>query len=131
MILDSSAVVAILNGEPEAERFSHLITHAPGVSIAAPTLLELFIVADSAREPRVRSAVDAVLSRIDARVVPFTAEHAALARGAYRDYGRGSGHPARLNFGDCITYAVAKATDEPLLYKGDDFRLTDIRSALA
>ena len=131
MILDSSAIIAILNDEPEAETFSHAIAHAANIAIAAPTLVETFLVADSGRDPRVRSAAEAVLGRIDPVVVPFTAEHAAIAREAHRNYGRGSGHPARLNFGDCMTYALAKSTGEPLLYKGDDFGHTDIRSALA
>jgi len=130
VILDSSAIIAILTDEPEAERLSRALEEAVNVSIAAPTLVETFVVADRAREPRARAAVDAMLRDIDPEIVPFTAEHVAIARQAYRDYGRGSGHPARLNFGDCITYALAKTTGEPLLFKGDDFGHTDIRSAL-
>lgn len=131
MIVDSSAVIAILAGEPDAEVMSNALETASRVAIAAPTLVELYIVADRARDPRARSALDELLRTVDPRIEPFTAEHATIARQAHRDYGRGSGHPARLNFGDCFAYALAKATGEPLLYKGDDFGHTDIRSALA
>jgi len=131
MIVDSSAIIAILNGEPEAAAIADAVEAASAVRIAAPTLLELCIVADRAHEPRARSALDELLRALELRVEPFTAEHAAIARQAHRDYGRGSGHPAALNFGDCFAYALAKATGEPLLYKGDDFVHTDIRNALA
>ncbi len=130
MIVDSSAVIAILAGEPEAAVMTGALETASRIAIAAPTLVELYVVADRARDPRARSALDDLLREIDPRIEPFTAEHAAIARQAHRDYGRGSGHPARLNFGDCFAYALAKATGEPLLYKGDDFVHTDIRSAL-
>ena len=70
------------------------------------------------------------MRRYSVRVEPFTAEHAALARQAWRDYGRGSGHPAKLNFGDCLAYGFAKAEREPLLFKGSDFPRTDIEPAL-
>ncbi len=131
MIVDSSAVIAILAGEPEAAAISGALESAERVAIAAPTLVELYVVADRARDPRARVALDDLLRAINPRIEPFTAEHAAIARQAHRDYGRGSGNPARLNFGDCFAYALAKATGEPLLYKGDDFGHTDIRSALA
>jgi ribonuclease VapC len=130
MIVDSSAVIAILANEPEAEAFSDALQTARRVAMAAPTLVELYVVADRARDPRARSALDDLLRTIDPEVEAFTAEHAAIARQAHRNFGRGSGHPARLNLGDCFTYALAKATGEPLLYKGDDFGHTDIRSAL-
>lgn len=130
MILDSSAIIAILADEPEAPALSRAIEDASGTSIAAPTLVEIYVVADRARDPRARSAVEAIIRSIDPHIEPFTAEHATIARQAHRDYGRGSGHPARLNYGDCFSYALAKATGEPLLYKGDDFVHTDIRSAL-
>jgi len=73
---------------------------------------------------------DALCERIGMVVIPFDEQQARIAREAYRDFGKGSGHPARLNFGDCLAYALAKAMDEPLLYKGSDFSHTDVRSAL-
>lgn len=130
MILDSSAVIAILADEPEATAFTGALESAQKVTIAAPTLVELYVVADRARDPRARSALDRLLHTIDPQIEAFTAEHAVIAREAHRTFGRGSGHPARLNLGDCFAYALAKATGEPLLYKGDDFGHTDIRSAL-
>lgn len=130
MILDTSALIAILRDEPDARRFADEIADAPTVSISAATLVEYFLVADRPRDPAARGRADDVLRRADAAVVPFTAEHAALARQAHRDFGRGSGHPARLDLGDCFAYALARATGEPLLYQGDDFARTDVRSAL-
>jgi ribonuclease VapC len=130
VIVDSSAVIAILADEPEATAFTGALESARKVMMAAPTLLELYVVADRARDPRARSALDHLLRTIDPQIEAFTAEHAAIAREAHRNFGRGSGHPARLNLGDCFAYALAKATGEPLLYKGDDFGHTDIRSAL-
>ena len=87
-------------------------------------------VVEARRDPVTARVVDTILSRFGIEIEAFTREHAELARAAYRDFGRGSGHRARLNFGDCISYALATATGEPLLYKGDDFGHTDIRSAL-
>jgi ribonuclease VapC len=130
VIVDSSAVIAILADEPEATAFTKALDSARTVTMAAPTLVELYVVADRARDPRARSALDRLLRTIDPQIEPFTAEHAAIAREAHRNFGRGSGHPARLNLGDCFAYALAKATGEPLLFKGDDFGHTDIRSAL-
>jgi ribonuclease VapC len=130
VIVDSSAIIAILAGEPEASAFSSALESASHVAIAAPTLVELHVVADRARDPRARSALDDLLRAVDPEIVAFTVEHATIAREAHRNFGRGSGHRARLNFGDCFAYALAKATGQPLLYKGDDFGHTDIRSAL-
>ena len=130
MIVDSSAIIAILADEPEATAFSNALEAASNIAIAAPTLVELYIVADRARDPRARSALDDLLRAVDPEIVAFTVDHATIAREAHRNFGRGSGHAARLNFGDCFAYALAKATGEPLLFKGDDFTHTDIRSAL-
>ncbi|MGO4956908.1 type II toxin-antitoxin system VapC family toxin [Luteococcus sp. OSA5] len=127
MILDTSAVVAVLSGEPERAQFVELMASAARVCIAAPTLLELGMVIDGAANPVLSRALDSLMQQLDVEVLPFDAAQAKLARDAFRDFGRGSGHPARLNFGDCITYAAAKACGEPLLYKGQDFCHTDIR----
>jgi len=130
MIVDSSAVVGILNSEPDAEALEDALIAARKRRMSAGTLLELYVVVDGKRDP-VRSArLDELLQRSDVAIVDVTAEHARLARAAYRDFGKGSGHPARLNFGDCFAYALAKVTGEPLLFKGDDFGHTDLASAL-
>ena len=130
MIIDSSAIVAIVRDEPDASALSETLLRAGRVRISAATYLETSIVVEARRDPVAVRVVDTILDRFGIELEAFTAEHAEIARAAYRDFGRGSGHPARLNFGDCISYALAKATGEPLLYKGDDFGHTDIRSAL-
>ena len=130
MIVDTSALVGILNGEPDAETTEDALVSARTRRISAATLVELFVVIDGKRDP-VRSArLDELLERSDVEIVDVTAEHARIARRAYRDFGKGSGHPARLNFGDCFSYALARATGEPLLFKGDDFVHTDLTSAI-
>ncbi|MDJ1113896.1 type II toxin-antitoxin system VapC family toxin [Microbacterium dauci] len=130
MIVDTSALIALLQNEACAEAIDVATESAAWRGISAATLFEAAIVADGTSDP-VRSArFDALIAGLDIEVVPLTAAHAAIARQAYRDYGRGSGHPAKLNFGDCFSYALAKERGEPLLYVGDDFAHTDIASAL-
>lgn len=97
--------------------------------MAAPTYLELLIVLQNKQVTRPRESLDAVLEAFQVDVVPFTAAHARIAQEAYLRYGRGSGHPAKLNFGDCVSYALAKASGQPLLFKGDDFPHTDLKPA--
>ena len=130
MILDTSAVVGILNRAPDAERLEDALVSARNRRVSAATLVELFVVIDGKRDP-VRSArLDELLQRSDVEIVDVTAEHARIARSAYRDFGKGSGHLAGLNFGDCFSYALAKVTGEPLLFKGDDFGHTDLTAAV-
>ncbi|MDE0545196.1 type II toxin-antitoxin system VapC family toxin [Microbacterium sp. C7(2022)] len=130
MIIDTSALIAILQGEEGSDRIVQAIADARRPAISSATLVEASIVADGPRDP-VRSArFDAMVRSFGLDVVPLTAEHVRIARSAFRDYGRGSGHPAKLNFGDCLTYALAAERDQPLLYVGDDFAHTDLRSAL-
>jgi len=129
VIVDSSAIVAILRREPEARQFSDAIETAETCRISAATFLETSIVIDSARNPVASNQVEALIAEAEIIIEPVTAEQARIARAAYRDFGRGSGHPARLNFGDCFAYALAKDLGEPLLYKGTDFGETDVRSA--
>ena len=90
-------------------------------SISAATLLEASIVADGTRDPVRAARFSALIDALELRVVPFDAEQAGIARRAYREYGRGSGHPARLDLGDCFAYALATVSREPLLFVGDDF----------
>jgi ribonuclease VapC len=125
MILDASAAMAIFKRESEAVEFAQLIEADPHTQISAVSVVEL---AHAAGRSRTRE-IDAFLHDGQIDVVPFTALHAGVARLAFLEYGRGSRHPAKLNFGDCMTYALAKVTGEPLLFKGDDFSHTDVESA--
>ena len=129
MILDTSAILAILKSEPEASRFSDALSGAERIAIAAPTLVELGMVAESRAGETVRPRIDRLLQSMKVEVVPFTADHAAVALDGWRRYGKGR-HPAGLNLGDCFAYALAKARGEPLLFKGDDFARTDVKAAI-
>lgn len=131
MIIDSSALVAIMLAEPDATRYLGALAAAKEARMSAATYVETGIVADSSRNTADGRRLDALLREARITVEPVTETQAAIARQAYRDFGRGSGHPAALNFGDCFAYALAKDLGEPLLFKGDDFTHTDIRSALA
>lgn len=129
MIVDTSALIAILKGEPEAAAFKAALLGSASVELSAATYLEACIVTDGYRNPLLRARFDEILEEIGVVIEPFTAEQARIARQAYRDYGKGSGHRAQLNFGDCFSYALARVKREPLLFKGDDFVHTDVRSA--
>lgn len=124
MIVDSSAILAVLFGEPERDAFVDLLIDRDA-RMSAASLTEAGIVADQ-RSPRLGRALDALVDQFDITVKPVTRRHAQLARTAYRRYGRGTGSPARLNFGDCLTYALASEAGESLLFKGDDFTHTDL-----
>jgi ribonuclease VapC len=128
VIVDSSALIAILRAEPEAEGFALAIEGAVTVRISAASYVEIGAVVDQARDPVVSRRVDDLLDVMGAIVEPVTAEQASIARAAYRDFGKGSGHAAGLNFGDCFSYALAKSSGEALLYKGRDFVHTDVTS---
>jgi ribonuclease VapC len=121
MIVDTSALIAILRDEPEARDFAIAIAEADRRRISAANYLETAIVIDGSRDPIASRRFDDLLREAEIGIEPVTAEQARVAREAYRDFGRGSGHAARLNFGDCFAYALAKTTGEPLLFKGDDF----------
>ncbi len=129
MIVDSSALVAILKREPEHAEFSALLETTKDVRVSAATYVETCIVVDSLRQPVASRMLDDLVERSEIVIEPVTAEQARIARQAYSDYGKGSGHPAGLNFGDCFSYALARDKREPMLWKGDDFGHTDIRSA--
>src|SRR5690348_4535797 len=130
MILDASALIAILRGEPDAPRMARAIEAATQRRLSAATFVEVGAVVDSSRDPVASRRYDDLLRAAHVTIEPVTEQQARLARQAYRDYGKGSGHPAGLNFGDCFAYALAKDTGEPLLYKGDDFGHTDVAAAL-
>ena len=130
MIVDTSAVVAILRGEEDSKLYTDAIEEAIVCRISAGSLLETGIVIERSRNPILRRKLDVLLKDADFVIEPVTEEQVKIARDAYRDFGKGSGHAAGLNFGDCFAYALAKDTGEALLFKGDDFSETDIRSAL-
>lgn len=126
--LDTSALVAIALREPDMGGFKAAIEAADTLLIGAPTMLELrLVLAGKFGTREIESILDLAVPP-GTRVVPFDADHLAVAGAAFRRFG---GRPARLNFGDCMAYAVAAVADCPLLYKGEDFAATDIRSALA
>jgi ribonuclease VapC len=129
VIIDTSAIIAILQTEPETAEFLTILYNAQSRRLAAPNFLEAAIVVERMGDPIAIQRLDDFIQDVNISIEPFTAEHARVARAAFRDFGRGSGHPARLNFGDCMAYALAKVMGEPLLFKGDDFSRTDIAAA--
>ena len=130
MIVDTSAVVAILTDGPERGRMVDAILDAPSAVMSAATYLELGVVVDRRADPVLSRRLDELLGALGVTVVDLTAGQAVLGRAAYRDFGKGGGHPARLNLGDCFAYALASERGEPLLFTGDDFGHTDVTSAL-
>jgi ribonuclease VapC len=128
--IDSSALIAILSLEPDAQNLLSIIARAPARIMSAVSLLESSIVlAARKKEAGIWQPFDEFLSEARIEVMPFNEDQARLARAAFLKYGKGR-HPAALNFGDCAAYALAKSRNVPLLFKGDDFRKTDIISAL-
>ena len=128
MIVDTSAVLAVLFGEPDAERYERAIAGAPRCRMSVAGFLEAAIVLESRTGVAGGYELDLFLERAPIELVPVTPDHAQAARRAWRRFGKGN-HPAGLNFGDCFAYALAEATREPLLFKGRDFALTDIEAA--
>jgi len=126
MVLDSSAIVAVLLREPEAVPFAEAIAAGAPKLLSAASLVEASIVIESRRGLEGGRDLDLFIYRAGIEVVPVDAEQAELARIAWRNYGKGR-HPAGLNYGDCFSYSLAKATGEPLLFKGNDFKSTDIQ----
>jgi ribonuclease VapC len=128
MIVDTSAVLAILFEESDAELYARALTEADSCRMSAASFVEAAAVIDAQTKDRGSRQFDAFIRRAAIAVEPVTEEQAHIARQAYADFGKGR-HPAGLNFGDCSSYALAKVT-EPLLFKGKDFKKTDIVSAL-
>jgi len=125
MVLDTSALIAILSGEPEQDAFIQAIEQADTRLLSAATLLEASIVIEARYGSAGAHHLDRLLDRAAVEVVPVDVEQARAARAAWRRYGKGR-HSAALNFGDCFSYALAVTCGEPLLFKGNDFARTDV-----
>jgi ribonuclease VapC len=130
MIIDASAIIAILRDEPEARSFASAIAAAKARRISAVNYVEAAVVIDGSRNPIASRRFDDLFRVAELVVEPVTETQARIAREAYRDFGKGSGHSAGMNFGDCFAYALAKEASEPILFKGDDFSRTDLTPAL-
>lgn len=131
MIVDASAILSILFEEPDRRRYSDVLMDYAGDAVISPVnYLELALRLDRGDStPELSSAIDPLLNKLGVHLVAVEPQHAYLAREAYRQFGKGN-HPAKLNLGDCFAYALAKARGEPLLFKGDDFRQTDVEAAI-
>jgi ribonuclease VapC len=127
--VDSSILVAIFKQESDAPRLVQRLLSFDRRVISAVNFLESAIVCEDWGKPAGQEDYDKMVSSLDLEIVPATAAQTAIARGAHRQFGKGRGRPAVLNFGDCFAYALAKDLDAPLLYKGNDFAQTDIRAA--
>jgi ribonuclease VapC len=128
VIVDASALIALIHREPGWERLVGALDAAPYAAVAAPTLAEAMIVL-AARDVS-PTVLPALLAAADIDVLPFGTDHAYEAAAAFRRFGKGR-HPAALNYGDCLAYAAAQVADAPLLFVGDDFARTDVRAALS
>jgi len=130
VILDTSAAMSLLVGESDAPVIGAALSSTERRAISAASLVELYLVAGGRGGDALLADAGTLVREFGIEVVPFTAEHAVIARDGWRRFGKGR-HPAALNLGDCFSYALAKARGEPLLFKGDDFSRTDVRAAIA
>jgi len=130
MIIDTSAIVAILRAEPEAEAFARAIAEARSRRVSVVNFVEAAAVIDGSRDPIATRQFDELFREAHLVVESVTATQALVAGEAYREFGKGSGHPAGLNLGDCFAYALAKELGEPILFKGDDFKRIDLSGAI-
>lgn len=128
MVLDTSALLAILLGEPERDDFAAAIAADPVRLVATVSALEAAMVIEAKKGPAGGRELDLLLHSAAVEIVPFASDHLALAREAWRTFGKGR-HPAGLNFGDCCSYALSRHSGEPLLFKGRDFAQSDVRAA--
>ena len=129
MIIDSSALLAILLVEPDETKMLAAVMAAKPKRMSAANWLETAIIVDSKNNPNVAATFDAIITELDIEIVAVSPEHTVVARAAYQRFGRGR-HPAKLNYGDCFAYALARSTGEPLLFKGNDFSQTDVEPVL-
>ena len=128
MIIDTSAIIAVLFNESDAEIYANAIAQADVCRISAATYVEAAVVIEVQTSGSGSRQLDAFMRRAGITLEPVTEDHAHIARQAFTDFGKGR-HPAALNYGDCFSYALAKATGEPLLFKGRDFSKTDLIAA--
>ena len=128
MIVDSSAVLAVLYREPDAERYERAIAESPNCRMSVANMLEASIVLEGRGGAAAGHELDVFLESAAIELAPVTVEHAEAARRAWRRFGKGN-HPAALNYGDCFAYALANVAGAPLLFKGEDFSQTDIKAA--
>jgi ribonuclease VapC len=132
MIIDTSVLIAILRREPGYHDYIVKLASAAGnLSISASTMLEAHIVLQRLGQDGLEQKLVEMVENYTFKILPFSPSQSALAADAHKQYGKGSGHPAKLNFGDCFAYALAKESGDPLLFKGNDFSQTDIKSALS
>ncbi len=130
MIIDTSVIVAIMKEEADADAIhAAMIDAETSLVMSAATYLETGIVVDSLRQPVLSERLDKIIEEYEIQIAPVTESQVRIARQAYCDFGKGSGHPASLNFGDCFAYALATERGEALLFKGNDFSHTGIRRA--
>lgn len=129
MVIDTSAIFAILFGEKEAGEFAQAIASDPVRLMSAASVTECMIVVEAKKGEFGARELDLLIHKANIDIVPFSKEHAEVARQAWRKYGKGN-HPAGLNLGDCFSYALAKISNEALLFKGSDFNKTDIKRYL-
>ena len=125
MVIDTSAIIAILTAEPETKRLAHAIATDPKRMMSSFSLLEAGIVIETRKGESGGRELDILLHRTNIEVIPLTSDQTQLAQEAWRRFGKGR-HPAKLNIGDCCSYALAKYSGEPLLFKGNNFSQTDI-----
>jgi ribonuclease VapC len=130
VIVDSSALVAIIRAERDFEIYVDALEKSALSKMASPTYLELCMVVVANRDAQSKQIVDYLCRKFRISIIDFTTEISEIAFAAFIQYGKGRGHPAQLNFGDCISYATSKSELMPLLFKGNDFRLTDIECAV-
>lgn len=130
MVIDTSAILAILNGEPEAETFTDAILNDSTRLMSAGTALEISIVVRARKGQQAIKELDSFLSMAEIDIVNFDQNQLTIACYAFEHYGRGMNNSAKLNFGDCFAYALSKTSGEPLLFKGDDFSQTDITAVI-
>ena len=128
MIIDTSAICAILFLESDARHYAETIEQADECRMSAGSLLEASLVVESRGGSAMGDQLDALIEQESIEIVPVTAQQVAAARRAWRRFGKGN-HPAALNLSDCLAYALSEITREPLLFKGQDFGQTDVRSA--
>ena len=130
LVIDTSAIVAFLRSEPEADAIETVLAEADEIHVSAFTVFEARVVLARRFGPHASADFELLLAKLQAEIAPFDAEHAELAADAYRRFGKGTGHPAQLNLGDCASYALARHLELPLLFKGDGFERTDLRAVL-